>query len=678
MNQALLFSGLGVWALGAIVDVVFGSARRPTRMIPYLAGLAGGGCVCAAGARLVLGPASTVDLGSSLGTGEALLRLDALAGLFLTLTAGLAVTISACLIGWIWPPGRATRRGTAAGYLLLLAAVSVILVAGDAFTFLFAWEALTIAFYVLTGTRHAARPRDQAAWVTFTVGKVSGAALLVAFLLLAGRAGTLTLAGWAHVAPGGIHDAAYALIVVGFGAKVGLVPLQVWLPIGYPAAPGPTRAALAGLAANVGFYGLWRFLGILDRPPIWLVVTVLLTGGVTALLGIAFAGVQSSLNRVVAYSSVENAGIIAVGYGVALAGAALGQAQLIAVGLLAASLQVLAHAVAKSGLFASLAFFEVDYGTDHLDDLRGIGRTHRWSGLTFSLGALTLAGLPPTIGFVSEWFILEALLQQFRIHGLAIRLAMAAAGALVALTAGVAALTFVRLIGLTILGRAWGDHPPPTDTHDGAFTGRAGLGLLALCCLGLSAVAPWVIRFIALGLGPIVPAHTVTGALKGPWVLQPVFADFSILSPTWLFVTMPIGFVAVGVATLAISRGRLLRIRRVPAWRSATAGVVGPDRYSSFGYANALRHVLGNILGTRRTTVQVARHTEGERIVPAHLEVRSQVVEPVETYLYRPARRVFLMVAATAKRLQSGRLDAYITYMLIALLVVLTVVAAVQ
>lgn len=660
---------------GAAVGWTVGGGRRLVGSGPYLAGAVGGGCVCAAGVLSVLGRPRVVDLGSTLGVGETLLRLDGLAGMFLTLTAGLGVAVSACLIGWRRVPGRLVGPGTAGGYLLLLGAVTVIIVAGDAFTFLFGWETLTVSFFILVGIRRDRRRHSRAAWVTFGVGKVSGAALLVGFLLLAGRTGSYTMSAWAHVGPGTLHDVAYALLVIGFGAKVGILPLQVWMPIGYPAATGPIRAALAGVAANVGFYGLWRFLGILGPPPAWLAAAVLVVGGVTALVGIVFAGVQSSLDRVVAYSSVENAGLIAVGYGVALVGASSDEPKLMALGLLAASFCVLAHAVAKTGLFASSALFTADWGTDNLDDLRGVGYTHRLAGITFALGSLSLAGLPPTIGFASEWFLLEALLQEFRTGSLGLRLAMAAAGAMVALTAGVAALVFVRLIGLTILGRPDGGSPERRAGNGGGPVGGPALGLLAACCIALAAALPWVTRFVADGLAPLVAPATVTQALRSPWVLQPVYADFSALSPSWLTVVMPIGFVAVGALALGLSRGSLLRIRRVPAWRSATAGVAGTDRYTSFGYANALRHVLGNILGTTREHVRTEESTEGGGAAPGHLEVRSKVVEPVETYLYRPARRWLLLAAGQAKRLQSGRLDAYVAYMLVALVVVLTVVA---
>lgn len=694
MTPALLVAGLALWAAGAVFDLTVGAGRRWARVAPYGAGAGGSALVTAAGVRTVFAAPRTIDLGTTLGFGHTLVRLDPLAGLFLTLTAGLGVLVSACMVSWAAPDGRVRGHGTAAGYLLLLGAVTVVVVAGDAFTFLFGWESLTVSFIVLTGVGWRRRHSADPSWVTGVFGKVGGAALLLGFLLLAGHGHSLALSSWTHVPAGPVRDAAYALLVVGFGAKVGIVPFEAWLPVGYSAAPGPTRAAMAGLAANVGFYGLWRFLGLLGRPPEWLVVLVLLLGGVTALLGIAFAAVQSRLDRAVALSSVENAGVILVGYGVALTGVATHRPGLAAVGLLAASLQVLAHAVAKSGLFASAAFFESDHGTDDLEVLRGVGRRHRASGAVFGIGALSLAGLPPTIGFVAEWMILESLMQEFRVHQLALRLALAAAGALVALTAGMAALTFVRLIGLVVRGGRPGG-PAATDVHDGGVVGRAGLGLLALGCLAPAAVAPWVVRFLADGLAPAVPKADVAGALRSPWVLQPVFPGFSILSPSWLWVTMPLGVLLVlGVAFVA-SGGRVFRVRRVPAWRSATDPVAGPTSYSAFGYANVLRHVLGNVLGTRRESVTLpAAPSPGvpevggkagpggpapaAPVAPAgpRLAVRTTVVEPVVAYLYRPARAGFLRLVAVVRALQSGRLDAYVGYMLVALIVLLAVVAA--
>jgi hydrogenase-4 component B len=206
--------------------------------------------------------------------------------------------------------------------------------------------------------------------------------------------------------------------------------------------------------------------------------------------------------------------------------------------------------------------------------------------------------------------------------------------------------------------------------------GALGLVLLAAPCLGLSAAAPWVVRYLADGLAVVTGGPAELAALKSPWVLQPVFPDFSILSPSWLFVVMPIAFATVTLVAVVLSGRSLLRIRRVPAWRSATSGVVGADEYSAFGYANVLRHVLSNVLGSRRTLVHV--QPEQAEDDHGHIVVESTVVEPVLAYVYRPARALWLWLATGAKRLQSGRLDAYVGYMLITLVVLLTIVAAMR
>ncbi|MHB8245993.1 MAG: proton-conducting transporter transmembrane domain-containing protein [Acidimicrobiales bacterium] len=675
MTGSLLVAGLACYALGAAVDLVFGVQRTAVRLTPYLLGIAGSACLLALGIHATTTRSSGIGISRLFGVGHGALLVDPLAGLFLTLLFGIAIAVSACFVSWARPKDRPHRRGTASGYLLLLASVATILCAADAFTFLFAWEALTVAFYMLTSVTRLSVRQAGAAWSTVGLGKVSGAALLFGFLLLAGRSGSLTIASWHAVGPGAVHDVAWVLVVIGFGAKIGLVPLQVWIPVGYPAAPGPARAAMAGIAANVGVYGLWRFLGVLGRPPVWLVIAVLVTGGITALLGITFAGVQGRLGRVIAYSSIENAGLIVTAYGIALTGTVVHSTPLIAVGLLAATLQTVAHAVAKSALFVSAANVETAFGTDELSELRGVGRRLRWSGAAFGAGAVTLAGLPPTVGFVSEWFILEALMQEFRLHGLALRLGLAAAGALVALTTGLAALAFLRILGLTFLGRPDGAITAGDET--GLF-GKAGLVALGAGCLGLAAISPLEVRYIARGLAPIVRRSATVQALKSPWVLQPVFHGFSILSPSWLWVAMPVAFLVVFAGALALSRGGYVRIRRVPAWHSATAGVSGPAEYSAFGFANPLRHVLGNVLGTRRSTALVVDPADDEVPQLAHLEARTTVVEPVETYLYRPIRTAALAVARQAKRLQSGRLNAYVAYMLFALLVALALTAALR
>jgi formate hydrogenlyase subunit 3/multisubunit Na+/H+ antiporter MnhD subunit len=697
---ALLTAGLTVLAAAGAVDLVAGARSPRLRAVPYLAGAAGCVCVTVAGAGALAGRPVRVSVAGWLGPGTAGLSADRLSGLFLAVALGAAAPVSLAFASWAGRPGTVGRRGLGAAYALALGAVTVIITAADAFTVVLAWELLTIAFYLLAGLDRGRRGRPGGALITLVFGRISGVALLAGLLLLAVRAGSLNLAAFSHVTGGVARATAQTLLIGGFAVKVGLVPFQVWLPRGYAAAPGPARAVMAGVAVNVGFYGLWRTLSLLGAPPAWLTMLLLVLAGLTALLGIAHAAVQPGLQRVIAYSSVENSGLIVTGYGVALTGTALHDARLAAAGLLAATLQVIAHTVAKSLLFTASAVIAPRGGAglgepgddDDLDRLRGSARRLPWSGTGLAIGSLTLAGLPLTAGFASEWFLLEALMQQFRVPVLGYRLVLAVAGAAVALTAGFAGVTFVRLTGLAVLGP-----PPPGNAstearHDYGWLGRAGIMILAAGCLGIAALLPLVIRVVAAGLSPVVPRAVTAGALKSPWVVQPVYGGFSILSPSWLWVVMPLLALAVLTFTRLAGGTRMTRVRRVPAWRSATAGVEGADCYTATGFANPTRRVLTAVLHTHSEVRPLAPAPEraepgagrpmagpAARAAPEpleHLGYTSDVIEIVEAYLYRPLLRPMMALVQTAKRLQSGRLDAYLAYMLIALVALLALVTA--
>lgn len=663
----LMATGLGLYALAAAVDLLAGVRRRWLRPLPYLAAAAGAGFLLALGVLGMTG--HPVSFGPDLlATTHAPWRLDQLAGLFLTLTSAVALGVALAFAGWVQIPRALPGRGLGAGFALLLAAVAGTLLARDAFDFLFAYELITVAFFILTSLPPPRRARVPANVVTAVFAKGSGALLLLGFLLLAGAARSLDLAAWAHVGPSDLRDGAWVLIVAGFATKVGLIPVHVWMPSGYPAAPGPAKAAMSAIAANAGIYGLWRLLAILGPPPEALATAVLVLGGLTALLGIAHAAVQPDLDRALAYSSLENGGIILTGFGVAMVGDVVHSAPLLALGLLAATLQACAHSFAKATLFAAGATLTTAAGSSDLEDVRGTGRALPVSGTAFAVGALTLAALPPTLGFASEWFILEALLQQFRVHALALALAMALAAALLALTAGFAVLVFLRLLGLCVLTRRGARHlEHPRET---GWFGRLGLGLLSLGCLLPAALAPLLVRFLATGLAPDVPARVTRASLSGPWVLTAGYAGFSVLSPSWLWITLPTALLALLGLVVAVTRGRFLRPRRVPAWHSATPGVSGPDSYTSLAFATPARHVLANVLHPHR------RLSEAQADDGSHVVYEADVVEIIEELLYRPLARVGRAAVGAVGKVQSGRLDAYVSYILVVVLAVLIAAAA--
>jgi hydrogenase-4 component B len=690
----MIVSALVCWALAGLVSVLGPLSRRAgsaandvSGTVAWLLCALGSLLGVVAGARALAGDDASVSLGDlGGGLGAAHLRLDSLAGLFAVITFGVA--LPACLAS-SRPTGVGGRRPRLPGAVALgLGSVMVVLGADHLFVFLFGWESLTLAFFLLAGFERRTTGADRAAVLAAVFGKASGTALLVGGLLAAAGGG-LSFDDLASVP--GRSGTALALLLLGFGIKVGVVPVQIWLPTTYATAPAGARAVMAGATVNVGFYGMWRSLELLGPAPAWLAVVVLLVAGVTAVLGIAHAAVHPDLRGLIAWSSVENAGLICAGFGVALVGSSAGNQRLMAVGLLAATAQVIAHALGKSLLFVAAGQIERLRGTTDLEMLRGVAHECPWAGTGLVVGAMTLAGLPLTAGFASEWLTLESFMQQFRIDHLGMQLASATAGALVALTVGVAGVTFVRLVALTAFSA--GSHPSVRKAESWAF--RAGTLMLVTGCLGVAMAAPWEVRVIAAGLRPLV-GTTTDSAHVSPFVLQPVFAGFSSLSPSWLWLVLPsLTLVAALVAGL-LSGGRLWRVRRVPAWSSASPGTDRGVGYTSFGYANPMRKVLSNILLTRHQLLEVERaeRSEAARLTAAagpgadeqgrdtgdddttDRTYRIDVVEVVERYLYQPAYRVLRRTARGVTRLQSGRLDAYMTYMLVTLLAVIALVAA--
>ena len=371
--SGLFAAGMILLALAALADF---TGPRLLRTWPlYLAGAAGSACLATAGGFALAGRSVQLDVAGWLGDpvpGQqaAALSADRLSGLFLALSFGAAVPVSVAFASWAARPATVIRGRLGASYALALGAVAVVMTARDAFTALFGWETLTLAFYLLAAADRGQPGRPAAAQVTFAFGKVSGAALLAGLLLLATRSHSILLASFPQVPGGAARTTAQVLLLAGFAVKAGLVPFQVWLPRGYSAAPGPARAIMAGVCVNVAFYGMWRTLALTGRAPGWLTGALLVLGALSALLGIAHAAVQNRLSRVIAYSSIENTGLIVTGFGVALTGAAVSDPRLVATGLLAATLQIVTHTVAKSLLFTSSAGIEAASGADDLEELR--------------------------------------------------------------------------------------------------------------------------------------------------------------------------------------------------------------------------------------------------------------------------------------------------------------------
>jgi formate hydrogenlyase subunit 3/multisubunit Na+/H+ antiporter MnhD subunit len=623
--------------------------------------LAGSLLLTATGVAAAAGWARPVlDLGSWLGFGTAHLRADGLAGIFLGLLGLTAAAVSAGMVE------RRQRRSVCALHALLVWCCAVAIAADQAFLFFLAWEGLTVVLYLLASADTSRPGHVLAGYLTGTITKVGGGALLAAFGLLYGQTGSFRFADWIGAAGSISHSAssvAFVLFMVAFATKVGIFPLQGALPVGYSAAPGLGAASIS-VALTAGYYGIWRFVIATLAPGLWWGELLLVIGGLTAFGGILYAITQDEVRRFLGFSTIENAGIAMLGVGVALIGHATGSAELEAAGLLAATLHVIAHGIGKTLAFLSTDRVERATGVRDFGPLGGLGRRLPRSASGFGVATLTLAAIPPLGGFVSEWLTFMALLQGFRVDHTFARLLLGLAAALLALTAGLAALGFAKAFGFLFLGRARQGIDRVRETADPGV-GMAALGLVAL---SLGIIAPWEIHLVGAGLSSLLGFDLSSTAIKHPLTLGPVYRDFSVLAPTWLAIALPAYALTAALLVRLLVRPR---VRRAPVWVTGSGADIAELQYRPAAYSNPMRVVLQGPYGFRREL----ERRDGERNEhDGTLVLNTRVVLAVEQYVYAPLARLFLAGSARVRRLQSGRLSAYLLYMLIVLIVVLALI----
>jgi hydrogenase-4 component B len=651
-----------VFAVGMAALVLAPLLAHRVRRVAALCTATGCVLLVAVGLDAALGGARPVlDLGGWIGFGHSALRADGLAGIFLALTGltGAAVSLAYASL----PTGRWL---TSLGGVLLLS-VTVVIGSDNAFLFFLAWEALTVCVYLISSVGHD-REDLLAGYLTGGLAKIGGAALLAAFGLLYAHTHSFSLEVWSHAAlPAGTRGVLFALFLVCFATKVGVLPLQGGLPAGYSSAPRLGAASLS-VALCAGFYGLWRFeFQVLGPLPVWCGDALLILGGLTALVGIVYALTQDSLRRFLGYSTVEHAGIVLVGFGVALLGHAVHKPVLAAAGLLAATLHICAHNLAKTLALITVDRVEQATGESELDPLGGLTRHLPASALALGVSSLTLAAIPPLGGFVSEWFTFEALLQGFRMPTLLSRLLCALAAAALALTAGLGLLAFAKFYSFIFLGPARSKLTALREPSRWP-AGLVGLGVVLLF---LGTVAPWEIHALGSGLQSLLGFDPASTTISHPLVLGPVYKGFSVLAPTWLSIVLP-AYALLAILIVRAWRRPSVRgapVRRAPVWVTGSDGELAAVQYRPSAYSNPMRVILRGPLGYRTRVISTDEHEGASR-----LTLNTTVVLAVDSFVYRPAAVFILRVAERVRAMQSGHLSMYLLYMLIALIVALSLV----
>jgi hydrogenase-4 component B len=429
-------------------------------------------------------------------------RLDALSAFFLLVINLGSAAASLFALGYgrhEETPGRVLPF-----YPLFLAGMTLVVIADDAFTFLFSWEFMSLSSWALVMAHHRRPCNAAAGYLYLLMASFGTLALLLAFGLLAGPAGGYEFSAIRQAPPAAaVAAVVLVLALIGAGSKAGLVPLHVWLPLAHPAAPSHVSALMSGVMTKVAVYGFVRIVFDLLGPPAWWWGAVVpLVGGITAAMGVLYALMQEDLKRLLAYSTVENIGIIFIGLGLALAFEANEMTGAAALALTAALLHVFNHSLFKSLLFFGAGAVLGATGERDMGRLGGLIHRMPRTALAFLAGSAAISALPPFNGFVSEWLTFQAILLSPALPQWLLKFLVPAVGALLALSAALSAACFVKAFGMTFLGR-----PRSPVASEAAETDRwslAAMFALALLCL-LAGILPG--HFIN-ALSPVIEAMT--------------------------------------------------------------------------------------------------------------------------------------------------------------------------
>lgn len=631
------------------------ASRRPE----WAGRLGAGGALV--GSALGLVPVARVLLGGEVGTfemawavpgGALSLGLDPLSAFFLAPILVLTAATAGYGYGYLASDAHPRRCGLAWLWFDLLAASMVLVVtARNGLLFLVAWEVMAVASYFLV-VHHAEREGVvRAGWIYLVATHLGTAFLLLLFARLAAQSGSFDFAHWQ--APAGGAFGLFVLALIGFGAKAGLAPLHLWLPEAHPAAPSHVSALLSGAMIKTGIYGLLRMLEILGPVSERWGALLLGVGLVSALLGVLLALAQRDLKRLLAYSSVENVGIVLAGIGFASLAHGRGAEGIAAVALAGALLHVWNHALFKGLLFLAAGSIGHAVGSFDLERLGGLLRRMPWTGATFLVGAAAISGLPPLNGFVSEFLLYLAALR----GAVASPLPPIAPLALIAglgLVGGLAAATFAKAAGIALLGEP--RSPEAAAAHEVGRRGmRGSMVVLASACGVLGLAGP-----IGLAAARAPVAQLLEASLETERTL-------GALAPTLWWVGGVGGAVLIAALLLAWLRRSALagrNVRRGPTWDCGYLATTPRMQYTASSFAQPLTALFGALVRERLSPPGASAP------FPEPRRFASEARDPAEA----PFRRLFEAVAALARRLatlETGSTHLYVLYIVIATFFVL-------
>ena len=658
-----LAGGAVVLALLSALVSFFPAGVRRLMAMPLFA-LAGLVALVAGLGALFHGGVTTAELPLGLPWLPWHVRLDALSGFFLCVVGVVSFAVGLYAPGYLrgFERGNDSLRALGGFTGLFLSGMLLVILADDAFMFMVAWELMSLSSYFLVAWHHDHAANRRAAFLYLLMAHIGGLSILLGYGVLASFGGGFTFEAmrgaelsltWASVA--------FGLAFVGFGMKAGLVPLHAWLPEAHPVAPSHISALMSGVMLKVAVYGFIRFVFDLVGEVHWQWgVVVVAIGGLSAVMGVLSALMQSDLKRLLAYSSVENLGIIFIGLGLALLFLAEGHTAIGTVAFVAALYHTINHALFKGLLFLGSGAILHSANERDLEKMGGLLRRMPWTGLYFLVGCMAISALPPFNGFVSEWLTFQAALQAWRLDSGVLRSIVPIVAAVLAFTGAMVAATFVKVYGVAFLGQA--RSRAVRHARKAPLSIRTGQAVLALLCL-LLGILPTLFIDLLNTVPQQVLGQGLTHASASGWLwLTPISRETASYSAPMVTLALAIPLV---LGLWLLGRG-IRRVRRCDAWDCGFAPPTPMMQYTGSAFAQPIRRVFGLLF---HMDEGVDAQEDGR------LRHRLHVSDRAWGLFYTPVARRVERAARQVVRLQSGSIRIYLGWTLGTLLVLLWLMA---
>jgi len=550
-------------------------------------------------------------------------------------------------------------------YGLFLLSMYAVFLSADILTFLVCWETMSVVSYFLVTSDIEKDESKNAGLLYATMTHVGTAFIIAAFMVLYAYTGSLDFASIKQALPssGAPVDVVFVLALIGFGTKAGIVPLHTWLPRAHPAAPSNISALMSGVMIKAGVYGIvFVVVDILGGGAPWWGIVVLVVGGVSSVLGVMYALMENDMKRLLAYSSIENVGIILLGVGASMLFYSNGLVSLSGFALAAALYHIMNHAAFKGLLFLGAGSVLHSTHTKDMEQMGGLIKKMPWTGLFFLVGSLAICALPPFNGFISEWLTFQSLILGIKTSSMLSKALMLMGGSALALTGALAAACFVKAFGISFLGQPRGDAAVHAkEASPSMLTGMAALSLLCLC-LG---IFPGYLLAI-IGSIPVGGLPSLGQVGDGAFITAgDGFASLS--APVLFFFMVSLGaaaYLAVGIAT------RKRKATCADSWDCGIRRLTPRMQYTATAFTKPLRIIFKNIYMPRKD-IKISYIIKP--FFAREIVYGSDITPVFESYLYRPFSRALHATAHRIRRLQSGSLHLYLGYILVTLVTLLLV-----